>query len=319
MQAQRGRRTEATAGGNALDGVVRGFQEALGQDDALLEEPVIGAGAECSAEAAGEGARTHDGAGGHRFDGEVFVQMGGHPGKRGAEWFFFGCVDQRRFDILRLAARALRGHHHPPGDGGGDGCSIVLAHDVQREVDGGGCSGGGKDLSVVDEQHAGIDLDPGVARGQFGGPAPMGGDAPAIEESGFGQHKRARAEGEDARAALVGQAQGFEQGRGNRHQAGAWAWDNQDVGLGCVREQIGGRELQTRKGANGARLGGAEQKAIPGDAELGTFHSKDFGGYAKFKGIDAVVDEGGDGVHGGFLLLRFCSTPGRASFFLARL
>ncbi len=319
VQAQRGRRTEATAGGNALDRVVRAFQEALGEGDALLEEPVIGAGAQCGAEAAGEGARTHDGAGGHRFDAEVFVQMGGHPVKRGAEGVIFGGFDQRRFDVLRLAASALRGHDHASGDGRGDGGSVVLAHDMQREVDGGGCAGGGEDLPVVDEQDAGIDLDPGVARCQVGSPAPMSGNAPTIQEAGFGQQKRTRAEGEDARSALVGEAQGIEQGWGNRHNAGAWAWDNDDVSRGRVREQIGGCEQQPRKGAHGARLGGAEQKAIPGDAQFGTFHGKDFGGHAQFKGIDAVVDDGGNGIHGGFLLLRVFSATGRASFFLAGL
>src|SRR6266849_1174780 len=319
VQAQSGRRTEATAHGNALDGFVSGFQEALGEGDALLEEPVIGAGTERGAEAAGEGARTHDGAGGHLFDGEVFVQMGGHPDKRCAEWVFFVCDDQRRFDILRLAARALRGHDHASGDGGGDVGSVVLANDVEREVDGGGCSGGGEYLPVVDEEDAGIDLDPGVARCQFGGPAPMGGDAPTIKESGLGKQERASAEGEDARSALIGEAQGIEQGWGNRYNAGAWAWDNDDVCLGSVREQIGCSEQETRKGANGARLGGAEQKAIPGDAEFGAFHGKYFGCHAQFKGIDAVVDDGGDGVHGCFLLFRVFSATGRASLFMARL
>jgi hypothetical protein len=319
VQAQCGRRTEATAGGNALDGVVRGFQQALGESDALLEEPVIGAGAQRGAEAAGEGARTHDGAGRHRFNGEVFVQVGGHPAQRGAEGVFFGDFDQRRFDILRLAAGALRGHDHAPGQGGGDGGSVVLAHDVQREVDGGSGSGGGEDLPVVDEQDAGINLDPGVTGCQFGGPAPMGGDAPTIQQSGFGQQERARAEGEDARSALIGEAQGIEQGWGNRHHGGTWAGDNEDVGLGSVREQIGGREHEARKGVNGARLGGAEQEAIPGDAQFGTFHGKDLGGHAQFKGIDVVIDDGGDGMHGGFLLLSVYSTTGRASLCMARL
>jgi hypothetical protein len=118
---------------------------------------------------------------------------------------------------------------------------------------------------------------------------------------------------------MVGQAQGIEQGWGNRHKAGAWSWDDDDVGLGRVREQMGCREQQTRKGTNGARLGGAEQKAIPGDTQFGAFHGKDFGGHAQFKGIDAVVDDGGDGVCGCFLLLRVYSPTGRARLCMARL
>lgn len=53
VQAQRGRRAEATAGGNALNGFVSGFQEALGEGDALLEEPFIGAGTARGTEAVG--------------------------------------------------------------------------------------------------------------------------------------------------------------------------------------------------------------------------------------------------------------------------
>ena len=67
------------------------------------------------------------------------------------------------------------------------------------------------------------------------------------------------------------------------------------------------------------RLGGAEQKAIPGDAQFGAFHGKDFGCHAQFKGIDAIVDDGGDGVHGCFLLVRVCSAPSRAKLCMARL
>src|SRR5258706_1509774 len=89
VQAQRGCRTEATAHGNALDGFVRGFQEALGEGDALLQKPVIGAGAQRGAEAAGGGGRAPYGAGRPLFVRGRFVQKGGHPREWGGQrgWF----------------------------------------------------------------------------------------------------------------------------------------------------------------------------------------------------------------------------------------
>ena len=50
----------------------------------------------------------------------------------------------------------------PPGDVR----AVVLADDVEAEVDSGGCAGRGQDLAVVDVQHVGIDLDPGVGPGE---------------------------------------------------------------------------------------------------------------------------------------------------------
>ena len=280
---------------------------------------MIGAGAKGGVEAAGEGARTHQGAGGHVFDGEFFMEMGGHPGERGAEGFGWSGADQGCFDILGLVARALGGDDHAPGNGGSDVGAVVLANDMEREIDGGGGSGRGEDLAVVDVEDARVDLDLGIAGGEFSSPAPMGGDAATIKQTSFGEDERAGAEGEDARAALIGEAQGIEHGRGNGHDAGARARDDDGVGFGGLRERARGGEQKAEKARDGAWLGGAEEEAIPGDAEFGAFDAKDFGGDAEFKGVDVIVDDGGDGVCVRFLLLRVFSATGNVALFMAGL
>ncbi len=280
---------------------------------------MIGAGAKGGVEAAGEGARTHHGAGSHKLDGEFFMEMGSHPGERGAERLLLIGADQRCFDILGLVAMALRRDDHAAGNGGSDVGAVVLANDVEREIDGGGGSGRGEYLAVVDVEDARVDLDPGITGGEFSGPAPMGGDAATIKQTSFGKDERAGAEGEDARAALIGAAQGIEQGHGNRHDARARAWNDDGVGFGCVREGAWGGEQEAREGADGARLGGAEEEAIPGDAEFGAFDAKDFGGDAEFKRVDVIVDDGGDGACVRFLLLRVFSATGNVALFMAGL
>lgn len=280
---------------------------------------MIGAGAKGGVEAASEGARTHEGAGGHMLNGEFFVQMGGHPGEGCAEGFGLVGADQRRFDILGLVAVALGRDDHATGDGGSDVGAVVLADDMERKIDGGRGSGRGEYLAVVDVKDARVDLDIGITGGEFSSPAPMGGDAAAIEQASFGEDECTSAEGEDARAALIGAAQGTEHGRGNRHDAGARARDDDGVGFGDLRERAGGGEQQAREGADGSRLGGAEQEAIPGDAEFGAFDAKDFGGDAEFERIDVIVDDGGDGVRVRFLLLRVFSATGNVALFMAGL
>jgi hypothetical protein len=310
VEAQGGGGTEAAVGGDALDGGVGGFKEALGEGDALLKEPLIGADTKGGVEAAGEGARTHNGTGSHVFDGEFFVEVAGHPGEGCAKGFLFFSADERGFDVLGLAARTLWWDDHAPGDGSGDGSTVILADDVKREVDGGGGSGRSKYLAVVDVEDAGVDVQVRVAGGEFGGPAPVGGDAAAIEQASFSEDEGSGAEGEDARAASIGEAQGFKQGMGDGNNAGAWARNNDDVGLGEIREGVGGGEQEATESLDGARLDGAEEEAIPGDAEFGAFNTKDFGGDAKLKRVDVIVDDGGDGVNGRFLLLPVFSATG---------
>ncbi len=70
---------------------------------------------------------------------------------------------------------------------------------------------------------------------------------------------------------------------------------------------------------DGARLGGAEEEAVPGDAEFGAFDAKDFGGDAKFKRVDVIVDDGGDGANVRFLLLPVFSAAGAVAVGMAGL
>jgi transcriptional regulator GlxA family with amidase domain len=77
-------------------------------------------------------------------------------------------------DELSLATVALQRHDDVAGGVGGDRRAVVTPDQVQTEVQPGGDAGGGEELAVVHEQHAGIDLDARMAPGQLLGEAPVG-------------------------------------------------------------------------------------------------------------------------------------------------
>src|SRR5215831_20693156 len=62
-----------------------------------------------------------------------------------------------------VGARAAQVHHQVAGDVRGKARTVLLADDVQGEVESGGDAGAGKDRSVLDEdavvEHAGTRLD----------------------------------------------------------------------------------------------------------------------------------------------------------------
>ena len=65
----------------------------------------------------------------------------------------------RAVDELRLAPLAVGRDDHPAGDRGRHACAVVGAHKVQAEVDPGRHARAGRDVAVIDEQHAVVDLD----------------------------------------------------------------------------------------------------------------------------------------------------------------
>ncbi|MEZ5143515.1 MAG: hypothetical protein R2726_13490 [Acidimicrobiales bacterium] len=74
------------------------------------------------------------------------------------------------------------------------------SHELEREVDPGGHTGGGPD-PVVDVDLVGFDIDLGMPCCQIGRGRPVGGGATTVEDAGLGQEQRAAADRADLGAA----------------------------------------------------------------------------------------------------------------------
>ncbi len=97
-------------------------------------------------------------------------------------------------DELGLAAVSVWWDDQAAGDLVGVGRAVVEADQVQAQVHGGGLARGGEDVAVVDVEDVRIDGGGRVAPGQFPGVGPVGGGAPAVEQSGRSQDEGARAQ-----------------------------------------------------------------------------------------------------------------------------
>jgi hypothetical protein len=140
---------------------------------------------------------------------------------------------------LELAALAAWGHDHMAGHLGGVCGAVVLAHDVQAQVDAGGGAGAGGDVAMVDEEHVRVDPDARELLGQGGGEAPVGGGGSAVQQAGLGEHEGAGAQPEDAGSPAMRRPKGVDHGGRCRRVKGLPA-GNDDRVCHPGRRQVGG-------------------------------------------------------------------------------
>ena len=100
--------------------------------------------------------------------------------------------------------------------------AVVAAHDVEGKVDSCGGASRGEHLPVVDIEHVGLHTDPWEGAGKAGRVLPMSRGTTTVEDPGRGEHERAVAERDQARAAAVGVAERVDHLRLRRRQRLGW-------------------------------------------------------------------------------------------------
>ncbi len=101
-------------------------------------------------------------------------------------------------DVLGLTAVAPGRHHTAPGHLVGQLTAVVVAQDVQTDVDAGGGTCGGEDRAVVHEEHVRVQEHLREQTPEIVGQLPVRGRPPPPKETRRRQHERARADGDDA-------------------------------------------------------------------------------------------------------------------------
>ena len=198
MLTEVARGAEAALLSHGLDGQVADFEQSLSELNTLAEQPLVRGGSSCSEESAGKRPGTHGRPGGKVLNGHRLIEMFLQPGDRFREQI--GAVQNREwmFDELGLAPVPLGRNDQLAGELGGDLTPVVLADDVQAEINASGTAGRREDVALVDIEDPGVDRDRRVATGQLVAFCPVCRGAPPVEQTCFGQDKRPAAQRNDA-------------------------------------------------------------------------------------------------------------------------
>jgi hypothetical protein len=105
-----------------------------------------------------------------------------------------GLFAHRLINELCLTSFAMRGYNCPPSYIIGHDCSEVLTNDVKTKVDTGSTPRGSKDVLFVYIKHIGLNPNQGKCVSHLVDKLPMRSSAPAIQETGSSENKRAYTE-----------------------------------------------------------------------------------------------------------------------------
>jgi hypothetical protein len=225
-----GRAAEPTQPGDPLDGHVGGLEELAGPVDAGQGQPGQGGRAGLLPEAPRERAARHVRPLGELVQGVAAFEGVEHPGPDRGEVAAAGGGPEA-LDELRLAAGpARRGDQYPRADV--DGCgAVVFPDDVQAQVDSGGHPGRGEDVTVIDVEPIGPDVDRGIHPLQARAFLPVGGGRAAVEQSGGGEGERPGADRHQPRPARVSEPERLKHRRGDQRIGDKIAGDDDRRGV----------------------------------------------------------------------------------------
>ncbi len=161
---------------------------------------------------------------------------------------------------------------------------MVLAHQVQADVDTARRPRGGQHVTVVDEEHPRIELDPGEQLLEVVGERPVGGGPAPVQETGGRQEEGAGADGHQAGAgADAGQGGEGRRVRDGRGRGERVRRDDHGVRLGQRLRTVPGGDGQVRVGTHGPPVHACGQHLV---AAVGG--PQDPVGDAEFEGVHAV-------------------------------
>jgi hypothetical protein len=172
-----------------------------------------------------------------------------------------GCLGGELDAELGLVARSAEEHDEVAGDGEGGVAADVLLDEREGEVDAGGDTGGGGDVSVADVDGVGGDLDRRVVAGQLGAVRPVGGRPAAVQEARLGEQDRAGADRDQAPRARAVLAQPGDDLGGGVPGALA-ARDEQGVRGGRGDEGVVGDEGEAAGGTHGRAVQRGRGEAV---------------------------------------------------------
>ena len=178
----------------------------------------------------------------------------------------------------------VRGHFAP----------VVLADDMEAEVDAGRTTGSREDVALIDKEHAGVDRDVRIATGQFVTVGPVGGGPSPIEQSRLRQDKGAAAERDHSAPPGVGPAKLVEHAVGNLMRP-VGGGDDHCVDPGQGLQTVWNQDLEAAIRCQWARVEAADEESVPGITTSNPpILAEDLAGQPEFERGKALDEDDGD-------------------------
>ena len=140
----------------------------------------------------------------HCRERQVGVQLSSYPIECRSETVVGPDSRDGRCDELGLPTLTVGSHYEIAGNQIGDVRAEVEAHQVNGQVESGGRSGAGENLTVIHIKNIGVEVNVGVPRPKPLSRIPMRGGATTIQDSRLRQEKRSGAERNDSDPTSVG-------------------------------------------------------------------------------------------------------------------
>jgi hypothetical protein len=139
---------------------------------------------------------------------------------------------------LRLTTTALEGCYRKPGRFRGHRRAMVLADQMQAQVHAGRSPGRGQKVAVIDIEHIGFNLYPGIPSRELRRKLPMSRRAPSVKETGRREHEGTAANRSDTASARGSPTNGGSDIRRDRRSDVSYARHNERVSSAQCREPV---------------------------------------------------------------------------------
>ncbi len=169
----------------------------------------------CRLKPTGEGSGTHRRSGGQIFNRQWLIEVDLHPGHCVGKAIAVVEAGKRPVDVLGLPSVALRRDDQLASKLCRHFAPIVLTDDMEAQIDACRTSSSGEDVSLIDEENAGIHRQIRIAGRQCVALCPVRGNSPSVEQPSFGQHKGSPAKGKHSTSPGVGLSEPLEHAVGN--------------------------------------------------------------------------------------------------------
>src|ERR1700735_1744585 len=231
---QRGRRPEAAALRDVIDGKRGVFEQFTRRIDPRPRDPVR------RAQSGRRPKPAHEGAFAHGRQARQFADAPGLAGplsdliQKHRQRFrlprFALAVLDRSLQELRLAAVAMWRNAQSACHLVGDRRTVIATHEMQAKIESRGAAGGGQNAAFVHVQYVRIDTNRGVPPLKRLGVPPVSRCPPAVEQPGGSKHERARTDGQQPRTARMCAAQRIEYRLRHGNVDALPSWDHDGAG-----------------------------------------------------------------------------------------